>query len=88
MNSEPLSAWNASMVNGNEPKSQLFRSPSGANQLDHLAPEGRRVRGLDFGMVDTSSPKGQVSTKSGQLHFTLESPVLLQAHVSLEKAKA
>ena len=24
--------------------------------------------GLDFGMVDTSSPKGQVSTKSGQLH--------------------
>ena len=25
--------------------------------------------GLDFGMVGTSSPKGQVSTKSGQLHF-------------------
>ncbi len=24
--------------------------------------------GLDFGMVDASSPKGQVSTKSGQLH--------------------
>ena len=24
--------------------------------------------GLDFGIVDTSSPKGQVSTKSGQLH--------------------
>ena len=24
--------------------------------------------GLDFGMVDTSSPKGQVSTKPGQLH--------------------
>ena len=24
--------------------------------------------GLDFGMVDTSSPKGQVSTKSDQLH--------------------
>ena len=25
--------------------------------------------GLDFGMVDTSSPKGQVSTKPGQLHY-------------------
>ena len=24
--------------------------------------------GLDFGIADTSSPKGQVSTKSGQLH--------------------
>ena len=24
--------------------------------------------GLDFGIVDTSSPKGQVSTKAGQLH--------------------
>ena len=27
--------------------------------------------GLDLGMVDTSSPKGQVSTNSGQLHSTL-----------------
>ena len=26
--------------------------------------------GLDFGIVDTSSPKGQVSTKSGQLQLT------------------
>ena len=27
-----------------------------------------RYGGLDFGIVDASSPKGQVSTKSGQLH--------------------
>ena len=30
--------------------------------------------GLDFGMVDTSSPKGQVSTKSDQLHLHRNRP--------------
>ena len=31
--------------------------------------EAQVYGGLDFGIVDTSSPKGQVSTKSVQLHF-------------------
>ena len=38
--------------------SQLFRSPSGANQLDHLAPEGRRVRRSRFRHGGYLLPKG------------------------------
>ena len=41
--------------------------PSGAGRPAEPAPV-ETGGGLDFGMVDTSSPKGQVSTKSGQLH--------------------
>ena len=60
---------------GFEFTSQLLRCPSGANQLNHLAPEGWRSLppwkrgGLDFCIVDTSSPKGQGSTKAGQFQF-------------------
>ena len=57
---------------------QLLRTASGSNQLNHLTPQGRRVRRscsvylrqtskASFGMVDTSFPNGQVSTKSGQV---------------------
>ena len=35
--------------------------------------------GLDFGIVDTSSPKGQVSTKSGQLHLHYPGRVIHRA---------
>ena len=52
--------------------SQPLRSPSGANQGDAQTIWRRKAGGyggLDFGMVDTSSSKGQVSTKSGQLQF-------------------
>ena len=51
--------------------SQPLRSPSGASQGDAQTIWRRKTGGyggLDFGMVDTSSPKGQGSTKSGQLH--------------------
>ncbi len=50
--------------------SQPPRSPSGASQGDAQTIWRRKAGGyggLDFGMVDTSSSKGQVSTKSGQL---------------------
>ena len=40
--------------------------PSGAGRPAEPAPV-ETGGGLDFGIVDTSSPKGQVSTKSGQL---------------------
>ncbi len=43
---------------GFELTSQLFRSPSGANQLNHLAPEGRRVRRPRFRHSDYLLPKG------------------------------
>ena len=45
--------------------------------------EARVYGGLDFGIVDTSSPKGQVSTKSGQLH-----PYAYLRHVFTELPKA
>ena len=51
--------------------SQPLRSPSGASQGDAQTIWRRKAGGyggLDFGMVDTSSPKGQGSTKWGQLH--------------------
>ena len=57
---------------GFELTSQLFRSPSGANQGDAQTIWRRKAGGyggLDFGMVDTSPPKGQGATKSGQLHL-------------------
>ena len=50
--------------------SQPLRSPSGASQGDAQAIWRRKAGGyggLDFGMVDTSSPKGHGSTKAGQL---------------------
>ena len=50
--------------------SQPLRSPSGSSQGDAQTIWGRKARGyggLDFGMADTSSPKGQAPTKPGQL---------------------
>ena len=50
--------------------SQPLWSPSGASQGDAQTIWRRKARGyggLDFGMADTSSPKGQWSAKTGQL---------------------
>ena len=48
-------------------------SPSGVRPVRANSTIWRRKAGgyggLNFGMVDTSSPKGQVSTKSGQLQY-------------------
>ena len=62
--------------------------PSGAGRpaepaLRLTACRGRLVEtggGLDFAIVDTSSPKGQVSTKSGQLHAAVRGPVCPFTH--------
>ena len=54
--------------------SQPLRCPSGASQGDAQTIWRRKAGGyggLDFGMVDTSSPKGQESTKAGQLHMQI-----------------
>ena len=56
---------------GFELTSRFLQCPFGAKQGDAQAIWRRKAGGyggLDFGMVDTSSPKGQGSTKSGQLH--------------------
>ena len=50
--------------------------PSGAGRPAEPAPV-ETGGGLDFGMVDTSSPKGQVSTKSGQLYTNALRAVVL-----------
>ena len=59
--------------------SQPLRSPPGASQGDAQTIWRRKAGGyggLDFGMVDTSSPKGQGSTKAGQLHTPVPDVVL------------